>query len=117
MALRVLLMVVPHTFGRHLTFNAHLHILVSGSGLKESEGLWVADLPFAKRALMHIWRFAVITYLRAALAANLLTTDMSTAESIDDAIREHHLVPIRLTNMPLWLYFRSVSSSEKSVKL
>ena len=30
---------------------------------------------------------------------------------------EHHLVPIRLTNMPLWLYFRSVSSSEKLVKL
>ena len=31
--------------------------------------------------------------------------------------RERYLVPIRLTNMPLWLYFRSVSSSEKSVKL
>jgi len=28
-----------------------------------------------------------------------------------------HFVPIRLTKMPLWLYFRSVSSSEKSVKL
>jgi hypothetical protein len=28
-----------------------------------------------------------------------------------------HLVPMRLTNMPLWLYLRSVSSSEKSVKL
>ena len=26
---------------------------------------------------MHMWRFAVITYLRAALAANVLTTDMS----------------------------------------
>jgi hypothetical protein len=31
--------------------------------------------------------------------------------------RERHLVPIKFTNMPLWLYFRSVSSSEKSVKL
>jgi hypothetical protein len=28
-----------------------------------------------------------------------------------------YLVPIRLMNMPLWLYFKSVSSSEKSVKL
>jgi hypothetical protein len=28
-----------------------------------------------------------------------------------------HIVPIRLTNTPLWLYFRSVKSSEKSVKL
>jgi hypothetical protein len=31
--------------------------------------------------------------------------------------REHHLVPMRLRNTPLWLYFRSVRSSEKSVKL
>src|SRR5215470_256867 len=31
--------------------------------------------------------------------------------------RGRYLVPMRLTNMPLWLYFRSVSSSEKSVKL
>jgi hypothetical protein len=76
---RVLLIVVPHTFGRHLTFNAHLHILVSVGGLKESEGRWVADLPFNKPALMHMWRFAVITYLRAALAANVLTTEMSPA--------------------------------------
>jgi Putative transposase len=75
---RVLLMVVPHTFGRHLTFNAHLHILVSAGGLKELEGRWVADLPF-DNALMHMWRFAVITYLRAALAANVLATDMNTA--------------------------------------
>ena len=28
-----------------------------------------------------------------------------------------HIVPMRLTNTPLWLYFRSVRSSEKSVKL
>ena len=28
-----------------------------------------------------------------------------------------HRVPIKLTNTPLWLYFRSVRSSEKSVKL
>lgn len=76
---RVLLMVVPHTFGRHLTFNAHLHILVSGGGLNESEGRWISHLPFDKGALMHIWRFAVITYLRAALKANVLTTDMNPA--------------------------------------
>ncbi len=31
--------------------------------------------------------------------------------------RGRHIVPMRLTNMPLWLYFRSVRSSEKSVKL
>jgi hypothetical protein len=30
---------------------------------------------------------------------------------------DRHIVPMRLTNTPLWLYFRSVRSSEKSVKL
>jgi len=74
---RVLLMVVPHTFGRHLTFNAHLHILVSAGGLKESEGRWVKQLHFNKSSLMHMWRFAVITYLRAALQARSLKMDMS----------------------------------------
>jgi putative transposase len=56
---------------------AHLHILVSACGLQESEGRWVPHLTFSKSALMHIWRFAVITYLRSALKANVLTTDMS----------------------------------------
>jgi putative transposase/transposase-like zinc-binding protein len=74
---RVLLMVVPHTFGRHLTFNCHLHILVSAGGLKESEVRWIEQLRFDKNALMHMWRFAVITYLRAALQATGLKTDMS----------------------------------------
>jgi hypothetical protein len=57
--------------------------------------------------------------MMAFLRMNKLSARSSVcfAESIDDAIRKHHLVPIRLTNMPLWLYFRSVSSSEKSVKL
>lgn len=76
-AARSLIIVVPHTFSRHLTFNAHLHILVSAGGLKESEGRWIANLPLNTKALMHMWRFTVITYLRAALNANILMTDMS----------------------------------------
>jgi hypothetical protein len=31
--------------------------------------------------------------------------------------RGRHIVPMILRNTPLWLYFRSVSSSEKLVKL
>jgi len=29
----VMVMVIPHTFGRHLNFNPHLHTLVSDGGL------------------------------------------------------------------------------------
>jgi hypothetical protein len=76
---RVSIMVVPHTFGGKLNFNSHLHILVSAGGLHESEGRWVDNLIFDehKDKLMHMWRFAVITYLRAALEAKVLASDLS----------------------------------------
>src|SRR5271165_7398314 len=70
---RVPIMVIPHTFGGRLNFNSHLHTLVSAGGLRESEGRWVNSLLFNedkdKGTRMRMWRFAVITYLRAALKA------------------------------------------------
>src|SRR3984893_5315079 len=78
---RVPIMVIPHSFGARLNFNSHLHILVSAGGLQESEGRWVNSLIFDehkdKGKLMRMWRFAVITYLRAALEAKVLTSDLS----------------------------------------
>lgn len=73
---RVLVMVVPHTFGRRLNFNAHLHVLVSAVGMQQSEGRLVLGLQFNKKAVMHIWRYAVITYLRQVLAAGALSCDL-----------------------------------------
>ena len=77
---RVLIVVFPHTFGRHLNFNAHLHVMVSAGGLRESEGEWITSLRFDKRKLMHMWRYAVITYLRAALQKGVLASDTSPEE-------------------------------------
>ena len=85
---RVPIMVIPHTFGGRLNFNSHLHILVSAGGLQESEGRWVDSLLFNedededkdKGKLMRMWRFAVITYLREALEAKVLTSDSSPQE-------------------------------------
>src|ERR1035437_7071323 len=48
---RLPIMVIPHTFGGRLNFNPHLHILVSGGGLQESEGRWVNDLVFDRRKM------------------------------------------------------------------
>jgi len=42
------IMVVPHTFGGDLKFNAHLHVLVSSGGLLESENRWMPRLQFNK---------------------------------------------------------------------
>src|SRR5271157_3354765 len=85
---RLLIMVIPHTFGGHLNFNSHLHILVSAGGLQESEGRWVNNLLFNedededkdKGKLMHMWRFAVITFLREAVLAKALTSNLSNVE-------------------------------------
>jgi hypothetical protein len=76
---RGLIMVVPHTFGGHLNFNCHLHILVSAAGLRESEGRWISPLRFDKNEIMELWRNAVISYLREALKARLLKSDWDAA--------------------------------------
>ena len=68
-------MVIPHTFGAQLNFNSHLHILVSAGGLNGSVGGWTTRLDFDRKKLMHMWRFAVITFLREALKAGVLTSN------------------------------------------
>ena len=85
---RVLLLVMPHTFGAHLNFNCHLHILASAGGLKESEGQWV-EVSYSKHPLMMMWKYAVITYLREALNANLLTYHLSP-ESLKQLLTAQH---------------------------
>jgi hypothetical protein len=42
--IRPLILVVQHTFGRHLNFNPHLHMLVSAGGLSESESRWIGGV-------------------------------------------------------------------------
>lgn len=74
--LKGLVMVVLHKFGRRLNFNSHLHTLVSAGGLRESEGRWVSGLQIDKGEVMWMWRYAVITYLREALKANILNSEV-----------------------------------------
>ncbi|MFZ3210829.1 MAG: transposase [Terriglobales bacterium] len=86
---RVLIMVVQHTFGRCLNFHPHLHILVSAGGLRESEGRWITPLRFDRDALMHMWRYAVITYLREASKAKVLTSDLA-AEDLQAVLKTQY---------------------------
>jgi hypothetical protein len=69
-------LVVPHTFGRHLNFYPHIHILVSGAGLKGRQGQWIGPLRFSKDALMPMWRQAPVTYVREALDGGILDSDL-----------------------------------------
>ena len=78
--IRLMIVVIPHTFGRHLNFNCHLHILVSEGGLREDGTAWRARARLDKKALMPMWRYAVITLLREAARAGVLETDAYFAE-------------------------------------
>ena len=72
-----MIVVIPHTFGRHLNFNCHLHILVSEGGLREDGAGWCKRASLDRKALMPMWRYAVITLLREAARGGVLVTDLT----------------------------------------
>jgi len=78
--IRPLVLVVQHTFGRHLNFNAHVHMLVSVGGLLEAESRWIEGLTLNPVGFMKLWRYGIVTYLRLALAAGILKSDLKSWE-------------------------------------
>jgi hypothetical protein len=76
---RLLIIVVPHSFSRHLTFNPHLHCIVSVLGLRESDCRLVPAF-FNRQCLMRRWRLTVIRFLREALKNGALVTDVGGKE-------------------------------------
>ena len=78
-ARRLMILVIPHTFGRHLNFNCHLHVLVSEGGLDADGKSW-RRAPLNCKALMPLWRYAVVTYLREAYRMGALETDQTASQ-------------------------------------
>jgi hypothetical protein len=64
--------VIQHTFGGHLNYHPHLHLMVSAGGLNPAEGRWVESLDFDRQKIMDLWRFAVTSYLWKAHRDGLL---------------------------------------------
>ncbi|MGA8764904.1 MAG: transposase [Candidatus Sulfotelmatobacter sp.] len=102
---RVIIMVIQHTFGGHLNFNCHLHILVSAGGLQESEGRWIALLNFNKETLMRMWRDAVITYLCEALKMQVLQSERDHKDLMRVFQDEY--------KRPRWIIYLRASMSKK----
>jgi hypothetical protein len=86
---RPLVLVVPHTFGRDLKFNSHLHALVSQGGVNILTGRWVSISQINSEGLMKLWRYGVITYLRAAYRANLIPRRGNAGEPWDMLKRQY----------------------------
>ena len=79
--------VVQHTFGGHLNYHPHLHIMVSAGGLKPATARWVRSLEFDHNQIMDLWRFAVTSYLWKAHRDGLLRQS-SLPEEFNDLILE-----------------------------
>ena len=73
---RLIIVVVQHTFGGYLNFNCHLHILVSEGGRRENGSGWSAKCEIDRNALMEMWRDAVIALLEEAADADVLDLEM-----------------------------------------
>ena len=77
---RVIILVVRHTFGAHLNFNSHLHILVSTVGLHKANNRLVEEIRFPRDAIMRRWRYALLDYLKLALESGQLSARLSRPE-------------------------------------
>jgi hypothetical protein len=82
-------LVVPHTFGAHLNFYPHLHILVSTVGLHKTGSRLVTDIRFPRDAVMRIWRHTLLDYLTMALGAGQISAELSRPELMK-LFEEHH---------------------------
>lgn len=65
------ILVVRHTFGAHLNFNCHLHILVPEVGLDEIQFTLTKGVFFPKSILVPAWRDAVLDYFKAAVRGGM----------------------------------------------
>lgn len=79
-AAEVGIMVVAHTFGRHLNFNSHLHILVTAGRFRPSNGVWVPSLRLRKASLGNFWRDCLMDHLRFALKRGKLKAGQTVEE-------------------------------------
>jgi hypothetical protein len=73
---RLCVIVIQHTFGSHLNYNPHLHMLASAGGLKTAEATWVRQLNFDREEIMGLWRFAITSYLTKAHRDGLLESSL-----------------------------------------
>ncbi len=85
---RVMILVVRHTFGAHLNFNAHLHILVSTVGLHKTQDRLVPRIRFCKDAIVKKWRHTLLDYLKIALESGLLSSGHSRPQ-LEELFQAH----------------------------
>lgn len=85
---RVAVLVVCQTFGSHLNFNPHLHILVSTVGLHKTQDRLVRGIRFCRAAIVKEWRHTLLDYLAMALEAGVLSSEHSRPQ-LEELFQAH----------------------------
>ena len=88
--IRLLIVVIPHTFGRHLNFNPHLHILVSEGGLSEDGTRWCSRARLDRKAPdadVALRRHHIAAGSRAGRGARHRQVSQRTTEAPHQAVR------------------------------
>jgi hypothetical protein len=67
-----------HTFGRDLKWNVHVHVSVTMGGLTENNK-WKA-IRFAKKVIMPMWRYRIVSLLREDAKAGNSSIDNKTLD-------------------------------------
>jgi hypothetical protein len=86
---RIQILVVRHTFGAHLNFNSHLHILVSTVGLHKTGRRLVSNIRFHRDAIVRRWRHDLLDYLTRAAKVGQLSANLSEPALIQ-LFKEHY---------------------------
>lgn len=82
-----------HTFGRKLNFNVHLHLSTTTFGLSDDQSQWI-PIYFEQNALMKMWRYRIINYLREEyqngnlILPDIIQTQLNNAFTFEDLLNQ-----------------------------
>lgn len=66
------IIMVLHTFGRDIKFNPHIHMIITCGGLSIDNSKWISNEFIPHDVLKPIWRYQIISSLRALFKNNSL---------------------------------------------
>ena len=86
-----------HTFGHDLKWNVHIHLSVTMGGLTE-HNTW-KDIRFSKKAIMPMWRYAIIDFLRKQSKAGHIKT---SNQFLDQEYQKNWIVHLAKPTKSAW---------------
>jgi hypothetical protein len=88
-----------HTFNGQLEFNSHVHTMVTAGGWQAASRSWMPTVFCHRDTLMRLWRRGVLSLLREALQAGVLTTDLTIEEMKDMLVKQERWWSVKIQSI------------------